>query len=807
MHNNNSLKSIFSQVLLLAFFLGLSVIPTTTYGQKVAVPVDAISDDQLKAYYEKAQSSGMSEAQIEQLALSRGYTSADVARVRERIANLPTGNTQTGGGKGVKEDEIYLPRKQGGELGEKSTKKKLSLDSMLLALPKKEKFDSLRTATELFGGSLFQTPSMSFEPNLRIATPRNYQLGPDDELIIEVTGNNFDTFKAKVSPEGNIKILGLKPIYVNGRTIDQAETIIVNRIRQLYGSVNQPNSGTYAQVTLGDVRSIKVTLTGNIVRPGTYTVSSLATVFNALYAAGGPAENGSFRNIKVIRENKTIRVLDLYDFLLRADKKDDIHLQDQDIILVPDYETHIYLSGEVKRPAIYEVQKGETLLTLLRFAGGFTENAYTNSILLKRNTSKERKAYNISQEEINNFVPQSGDKYQIGKILERFENVVKIKGEVYRPGSYAIEKGSSTVKELIFKAEGLKEGAFLERGIIIRERENFDPEVISFDLGKLMRGQIADIPLVRQDQVQIRSYLELREKRKIFINGAVNKPDEFDYKDNMTIGDLIVLSEGFTESAKPDRIEVARRIKEDSSKVIEGQTVKLFEIAIGANLQVSAEDAKFKLKAFDIVSVRNAPNYEAQKSVYIKGEVFYPGQYTLEDKRERLADLVRRAGSFRTSAFLTGAKLRRRENLVAINLQKALDDNQSNDNILLIEGDTLIIPRRLETVQLQGEVLNPLSVIYKENSTLVDYVAEAGGFTQKAFKSNAYVTYANGSSDNTKHFLFFRKYPKIEPGSIIVIPAEEVSKSKLTTGERIAIISVMGTLMFSLVSIINILKK
>jgi polysaccharide biosynthesis/export protein len=801
MNRNNHFKISYATLLLFFLFSGFNTFINTTFAQKVAVPVDAVSDDKLKEYYQKALSSGMSEAQIEQLALSKGYTTADIARVKERLANL-----QTSGGKGVADDEINLPRKQSGD--GLDIKKKAIYDTLNYE-PKKELFDiDTRIAKEVFGANLFNNPSMTFEPNLRIATPRSYQLGPEDELIIEVTGNNFDTFKAKVSPEGTIKILGLKPIYVNGRTIDQAEEIIINRIRQLYGSVNQPGSGTYAQITLGNVRSIKVILTGEVARPGTYTVSSLATVFNALYAAGGPSENGSFRNIKVIRDNKTVRTLDLYDFLLRADKKDDIRLQDQDVILIPDYESHVHVSGEVKRPAIYEVQKGENLKTLLRFAGGFTEEAYTFTINLKRNTAKERKIFNITQEEINEFVPQSGDKYMVGKILERFENLVTVEGAVFRKGEYALEKGTSTVKELIQKAEGLKENAFLERATIIRERANLDPEVISFDLGKLMRGEIADLPLKRQDSLKVFTVEELREKRTISIEGAINKGGVFDYKDNMSIADLIIMAKGFAESAFPDKIEVSRRIKEDTTGLKGEQTVRIYSLTVGNNLQIMPEDAKFKLQPFDIVYVRNLLHYEPQKSIYIRGEVNYPGYYALQDKTERVADIIKRAGGFTPSAFLNGARLTRNSTeLVAISLQKAIDDNNSTDNVLMIQGDSLFIPRKLETIQLAGEVINPLSVTYKAHFSLKDYISEAGGFTQKAFRREIYVTYVNGSSASTKHFLFFRKYPKIEEGSTITVPVENKEKTKLSTPERIAVFGLLGTLSLSLISIINILKK
>ncbi|MEK6547337.1 MAG: SLBB domain-containing protein, partial [Bacteroidota bacterium] len=452
--------------------------------------VDDLSDAEVSMFMEKAQASGMSESDIEKAAMTQGYTAGDIAKMRERIANMQMIPAAVDPfQKNNSLDKSYLPqeiRSSKSTYAPSRVNPPVFQESIfnieerkLLAKPLNIYNDSLVTEynklqeraanslnKKIFGASLFQNDKLTFEPDMRIATPKNYQLGPDDELNIHVFGDVLDNFKVTVSPEGTVKILNLSPIYVNGLSMDAASDRIISRLRQLYQGLNKPGSGSSAQVTLAGVRSIKVTLTGEVNFPGSYTVSSLATVFNALYVAGGPNRNGSFRNIRVIRGNKVIRTLDLYDFLLRADQKDNIHLNDQDIIRVGDYENRVELAGEVKRPYIYELVKGESFKDLLRYAGGFTEKAYTYTINVRRNTSREIKLMNITQEEVDSFLPNNGDVYTIGTIIERYENRVEVQGAVFRPGNYAIEAGLMTVKDLIKKSEGLREDAFLNRATL-----------------------------------------------------------------------------------------------------------------------------------------------------------------------------------------------------------------------------------------------------------------------------------------------------------------------------------------------------
>jgi polysaccharide biosynthesis/export protein len=767
--------------------------------------VDDLSDEQIMEFMRKAESSGMSEAQIEKAAKLQGFTAADISKMRDRIKDVQNGSQKNK----MDNNGLGNGRKQQNQddLSEKKTEKKEAKKISRKITVYSDTTEAVMPV--VFGASLFEDANnLSFEPNLRIATPKNYQLGPDDELLIDIFGTVLDNYKVKVSPEGTVKILNISPIYVNGLTIDAASERIISRLRQLYQGLNVAGSGASAQVTLGNVRSIKVTITGEVQRPGSYTISSLATVFNALYLSGGPSENGSFRNIRVIRDNKVVRVLDLYDFLLRADQKDNIRLQDQDVIRVADYESRVELSGEVKRPMIFEVQKGENLKDVLRFGGGFTDKAYTYSIGLRRNTPKELKLMDITSDEALAFVPQNGDKYKIGSILNRFENRVFITGSVFRAGEYALENDTRTVKNLIKKAEGLKESAFLSRALIIRKQAlGGEKEIISFDLAKVVKGEANDINLQREDSVVISMVSALRQKRFITINGQVNKGGAYDYIENMSIEDLVILAGGLTYGATGSKIEVSRRVKSDTTDIPSTQNVRIFSFEIDENLKVVTKDNKFTLQPFDMVQVRKLPRYENQKTVYINGEIKYPGYYTIKERSQKISDLINLAGGLEVGAFMKGARFYRDSLLLGVDLNRVVEDNNTADNLLLVDGDSLYIPREQQTVKLTGELLNPLSVTYRPFMKVKDYISQAGGETQLAATSKIFVKYANGSSDRVKNYWLFRRYPKVEQGSEIIVPtAVKDTQSKLSPAERVGVITGISSLGLVIVSVLNYLK-
>ncbi|GAB3987137.1 SLBB domain-containing protein [Spirosoma daeguense] len=792
---NNKIK-LSSLVFLLLFLTGTHQV----MAQQPRSRVDQLSDEDIVNFYKRAQASGLSEMQIEQAAMSQGYTLDDIAKMRKRISAI---RMQVSGSQSQTQPNTSTGRTLPSDLSQR-------VDS----LPITAKRDTSR-GLKVFGASLFENANMSFEPNLRIATPRNYIVGPDDEIRVDIAGAATGEFQLKVSPDGTVKVPNLSPIFISGLTIEQAERRIIERLRQGgYQTLGKPGSETSANVTLTNIRSIRVTLVGEVVRPGTYTISSLGSAFNALYLAGGPnPETGSFRKINVIRANRVIRTIDLYDYILRADQRDNIRLQDQDVIRVADYDTRVELNGQVRRPAIFEVLPGETLKTLLAFAGGFADDAYRASITLRRNTSRERRIVTITEDQISAFLPQRGDKYFVGKILERYENRVQISGAVMRPGDYALEPGLETVRQLIDRAEGVRKDAFMSRANITRERPDMDRENISFDLGKLMRGEIQDIPLMRQDSLSILSIQNLREAYHVIIEGAVNKPDTVDFLSNMSVADLVARAGGFKEGAKPNLIEVARRIRQDSAG-IRSTTLEMYRFAVDRNLEISplesSPDSKdslgrataFRLQPFDIVYVRTSPNYEAQKHIYVAGEVMQPGNYAISNRQERISDVIQRAGGLKPGAYMPGAQYRRLGQIVGSDLKNILDKPDSEENLLVNDNDTLFIPRRSEVISVQGAVLNPSSVSYKADYTFDDYISEAGGFTDNARKNKGYIIYPNGRKDRTHRFLFITSRPKVEPGSTMVIPFKPLDGNRLSASERIGIMSLLATVSIALVNVL-----
>lgn len=776
----NLIKSQIINNRLVLFFALLIMASFSGYSQKV----EDLTDAQVKEFVKRAEASGMSESDIEKYAMARGYTATDVIKLRERINQLKNPTTKPVGN----QENSLESRKV-----EKSNENE-ALDNKELANKVDENAGQNIIASKgeyIYGSHLFNGKNLTFEPNLRIATPKNYVLGTDDELAIDIYGNSQMSYKLKISPEGTVKIENLAPIIVNGLTIDQASDRIINRMKSIYYGLNSQGGGVYAQITLGSIRSIKVTVIGEVTKPGTYTVPSLATVFNVLYQAGGPSKNGSYRNISVIRDNKVIRNMDLYDFLLRADQKDNILVRDQDVIRIADYDKRVQIKGEVKRPAIFEVDKGEPLKTLLAFAGNYTDKAYKKSIKLVRITDKERKIITINNEQIAEFQLEAGDLFFVDSVSNTFENRVSIKGAVFRPGDYAIdEKNIKTVKELIIAAGGLKADAFKNRATIKRDGFLKEPEVLSIDLEKLFKNEIEDVPLLKEDELNIASVSELHEKYKVTIYGQVNSPKEYDYKNNMTVADLILEAGGFTEGASATKIELSRRIKKDSLNTSTWQNVKIFEFNVDENLQIQANDSKYILQPFDIVSVKTSPKYEAQQNIFVLGEVKYPGQYIVKDREERLADIIKRSGGLRPSAFTKGAKIMRNGELISIDFQNAINNESSLDNILLLKGDSISIPRISETVSIMGGVFNPAIVTFNKSLNIKDYISQAGGFEENAIERKVYVTYPNGSSAKTKSFLFFKKYPKLEAGSTVVVPIMNPdANQKLSAVEKSSIIT------------------
>lgn len=773
------------------------------------VNVSEISDSQLRQLLQQAQAEGLTDQQVLQEAANRGLPQDQVQALGKRIAAIRNSTSNGDINQQQSDTSAFRPRKL-------NYKPDSLQDTIVKTKSKADLFKPLQL--KIFGADLFRTKNLTFEPNLNIATPVNYIVGPNDQLNINVYGRSVANWKLTVSPEGNINIPGVGLVNVSGKSIEQATALIKTRLAANNYSVN---NGTSVQVSLGNIRSIKVIMVGEVIKPGSYTLPSLATVFNALYSAGGPSDNGSFRQIEIIRDNRIIRKMDIYDFLLKGDQKDNIRLQDQDIVRVPTYKVRVEMAGEIKRPALYEVMPGETLQDVINFAGGFSDQAYTELIKVTQIFDNQKRLTDVAASDFKNYIPLRGDKYVVDHILDRYENRVTITGAVFRPGQFELTKGM-TLSQLLKKAGGIKEDAFTERGNIVRLKSDNSKEQLSFNVLNVLNSPASDIPLNREDSVVISSRLDLHTKYKVTIKGEVRKPGEFAFADSMSVADLIIRAGGFTEGASAKRIEVSRRVFNSNPQIKSSQVAEVFTADIAADLK--ATDANFVLKPFDIVSVYSLPGFEIQKTVKVEGEVIYPGYYTIRKKDEKISDVIRRAGGFTAFADIDGSSLKRdnyailgvdktkadttelnkeriernarekrlqrsyrdstkvdttvyRNNYVGINLRKIIEKPGGNEDLILENGDILRVPKQQQLVRVNGEVLYPSAVVFNQDKSFKDYVLNAGGYSPSALRGGAYVVYPNGTVVGTRKFLFFNNHPKVKPGSEIYVPKKPVKKA------------------------------
>ncbi|MEO8794323.1 MAG: SLBB domain-containing protein [Daejeonella sp.] len=829
----NFLKAFIFSLLLI---LTVPAISQTINPQNLSsVRVDELNDEQIRQFMRQVEATGLGDSQLEQIALARGMRPEEVQKLRERIEKIKKKDGASNEKKTVvKADQNQKPGREVNYVQDTLAQKKDVETEAEKAL------GELRS--KIFGANLFNNKNLTFEPNLRIATPRNYIIGPDDEIAIDITGDNEANYNLKVSPEGTIRIEYAGIVSVSGLSVEQATSKIRSKLAGTYPGIR--SGRTQVTIGIGNIRSIKVTLLGEVVKPGSYTLPSLATVFNALYVSGGPNENGSFREIEVIRGNRVIGKLDVYDFLLKGFQTNNVRLQDNDVIRVPTYRTRVEFAGEVKRPAIFEILPGESLQDAINFAGGFTDLAYKARIKVLQNTNRERKITDVFSEDFSTYKPQSGDKYFVEPILERFANRIVIEGAVFRPGQFELEPGL-TLGNLIRKADGVTEDAFLPRGYITRLRPDNSTELISFDLAKIIAGTVPDIPLKREDIITISSIFDLREEYSVTVNGEVREPGLFDYAQNMSLEDLIILAGGFKEGASAKRIEISRRVKNSNQNSISAATAQVFQVDVDKDLKFKGE--KFILEPFDIVNVRNEAGYEVQRQIKIEGEVKYPGTYTISRKDERVSDIIQRAGGLTALAYTSGASLKRpgvenaadknkidkkeeekeklakfqrlqesskdsvalekqqellRNVYVGINLERILEKPGSKFDLILEEGDILRVPKQLQTVKVNGEVLFPVTTIYSSGSGFQQYISQAGGFSDRSLKRRAYIIYANGSVKSTKKFLFFNNYPVVKPGAEIFVPKKE-EKNRLTAQELIGISTGLASLAAIILTLIR----
>jgi len=615
-------------------------------------------------------------------------------------------------------------------------------------------------------------------------------------------------------------------------TIEEATGKIKRELSTIYAGLYGGN--TFLKVSLGSVRSIKVNIVGEVAMPGTYTLSSLASVFNALYAAGGPAENGSLRNVKIIRDNKTAEELDFYEFLTKGEQPGNMRLQDEDIVFVSPYTDRVEIKGEVKRPGLFDMKPSESLKDLIYFAGNFTGAAYSQRIKTYRKTGKEYKVFDTPVLQQDKFKLQNGDEIMVDTILTRFENKVEIEGAVYRPGIFAIDS-VTTLKQLIKKADGLRGDVFKNRILVYRTREDLTMEVIPFDLSELMQND-KDFTLQREDSVVIPSISDITENYSIQISGGVSKPGKYPFILNSTVEDIIIQAGGILESASLARLEVARRIKNNINVSTNEQIAEIYQFPISKDLKLSDSASKFTLQPFDQIFIRKSPGYLIQEMVDIDGEVLYPGNYCLTSKGERISDLIKRAGNFTLEAYPEGARLIRKltpdqlmskaieqlkqhmedttqieyktetESAIGIDLKKIMKKPGSVYDLYLYKGDALKIPKKLKTVSLTGALLSPGIVCYAKGNRMPYYISNAGGYADDAKPSKLYVVYANGMIKSTHKIFFFNKYPRVEPGAEIVVTRKSERKRKMTIAEAVGFGTAMSSAALIIISIINALK-
>jgi protein involved in polysaccharide export with SLBB domain len=773
--------------------------------------VDYLSDSDIAKIKVQLQTNNLTVEQAEPMALAKGMPASEFAKLKLRLEeNSDASNL---GKKDDQKGEIEakeLTRKQ-----EKIVNKKV-----------KDTINAL-----IFGSELFDNPTLNFEPNLKLATPVNYVLGPGDELQISVYGVQEFNASVPVTMEGKVNIQYVGQIPVSGMTIEAATQKIKGAIARVYSTVGSGQS--QVGISLSRIRTIRVTIIGSR-QPGNYSISSLATVYNALFLGGGPGKNGSYRNIELLRDNRVYRNIDIYRFLVNGDQSDNVGLKDNDVIRIPSYNQRVTVEGQVKRPGIFEMKKGETFADLLSFASGFNEFAYTASVNVLQKTNKEFKVRDVKFAEFNTYKPLSGDVFRVTKILNRFENRIKINGAVFRPDTYSFYEGMR-VSDLIAKAEGLKEDAYSNRARIIRLKSDLTTEIVNVNLVKALEGDFeADIALKKEDIVTVYSILDFVEEYKITIDGEIKNPGIYEYHENLTLNDLLVQAGGLTGSASK-RVEVARMIQSEEIDDANPNKAELFNIEITADNNEQLKN--FDLKPFDVVNIRKMAVYEKPEMVTISGAVNYAGKYVLASKKDRVYDVIQRAGGLTSIANIDGVKIKRPIQAKQIEVVESVDLNlggkdsiqkklakklkedlkfatipvdwksivknpKDNTNVTLFPGDEIEVAAFNEGVKVTGNVLLTSEIPYEKRRGFGYYLSAVGGVDNRGWKKKAYIIYPNGKAAVTSSFLFFRSYPNVTPGSQIIVP-EKPEVKKMSTGEFVSIAGVLASLAGVIIAILR----
>lgn len=826
------MRRLFTLLFILSLFCG------TAWAQQM-------SDDQVIQYVKDAQKAGKTQKEITVELMRRGVTKEQVERIKEKYEQSQADGQQAGTQSDMNRTRQRsrqssaqqgginnVQQRQGGRVA--NTRLQQTEDSLMLRESDgyfvSEKQED--PTQQIFGHNIFTNPNLTFEPNVNVATPADYRLGPGDEVIIDVWGASETTIRQTISPEGSIQVNTLGPVHLSGKTVEEANLYLKQEFSRIYSGVSGSAPSTDVKLTLGDIRSIQVNVMGEVMVPGTYTLSSFSSVFHALYRAGGVNRIGSLRNIKVVRNGSVVAELDVYDFIMKGKMKDDVRLQDGDVVLVDPYISLVQILGKVKRPMFYEMKKDENVKTLLEYAGNFTGDAYKKAVRVIRKTGREHQIYNVDETDYAAFRVDDGDVVSVDSVLNRFENRVEVRGAVYRPGLYQLDGTVNTVKALLEKAEGIRGDAFLNRAIIDREREDLTHEMLQVDIRGILNGEVADIPLVKNDVLYIPSIHDLREEQTVTIHGEVANPGTFLYSESMTIEDLVLQAGGLKEAASIVKVEVARRVKSPKSEDFTLTVGENFSFNLKEGLLIGEGSDSFVLMPFDEVYIRRSPAYYEQRNVVVAGEVLFSGSYALSKKNERLSDLVTKAGGVTPAAYVRGARLirtmtedelRRKEDAlrmvnmgdsismkkldlsnkysVGINLELALSKPGSEYDMVLREGDILYVPEYVSTVKINGAVMYPNTVLYKKGENLRYYINQAGGFGNGAKKRKAYVVYMNGTVSRLKA----RSSKAIEPGCEIIVPAKD-PKKKMSAAEIIGMGTSAASLATMVATLVNLFK-
>ncbi len=785
---------------ILAIALGVSV--GTAYAQ--------MTDDQVIEYTRNAVASGKSQDQITQELLVKGVTPEQAKRIKAKY------DAAQNSGSSVSEavdNRLSRRAESSFNITEDATKSKVD------TLSRRPDEDALEVM--IFGHNVFNTNSLSFEPNLNAATPDTYVLGPGDEIVIDIWGLNETNIRRTISPEGRITIPQVGLVQLSGLTIAEASKKLKKVLANKYAGLEGDTSSI--SVTLGNIRTIQVNVMGDVVAPGTYRLSSFASVFHGLYNAGGVTPTGTLRNIELIRGGKKIAKIDVYGYLFEGKADTDIRLEEGDVIMVPSYSKLVTVEGNVKRPMIYELADGETLQSAIDYAGGFRSGAYTENVNVIRDNGKEKEIITVAAGNYGSCKMEDGDKVTVGASLDRFANMIEVRGYVFRPGQYQLGGDVATIRQLMDKVGGPTEDAFLNRALMLREKPDLSVETISIDLGGIINGTAEDILLKKNDVLIVSGIHELNDRGTLTINGAVTNPGTFIFTDNTTIEDLILRAGGLLEGASTARVDIARRIDDPNSTTTTDTLGIAYSFPIKDGFAIDGGE-DFILRPYDVVSVRMSPGFRSQTFVTLSGAVAFPGEYLLVDKNETVSDLIARAGGLTKQAYAKGARITRLNNdddvfsiidkvvmknaktdsvdvstldvndnyFVAVNLETALMHPHSIADIQLVSGDKIYIPELNNTVRVLGEVMFPNAVVYEQGKRLKHYVNAAGGFSINAKKNKAYIIYANGSAA--------KKGKKIEPGCTVIVPTKP-EKQGLQLGEISAITSA-STSVLSLVTLL-----